>query len=157
MAAFSAQAFALGTLAGGALFVLAAAALDSPLGQGTRLRRDVDQLSGLFRTARPVDLVWMSALAGAGEEALFRGLLLHHGTQWFGLPAGILLSSLLFGLVHAISPAYVVFAAALGALMCGLYLWSGNLAVPIVAHGVYDLAALAYLNYLRPGAGRATS
>jgi len=145
----------VGSLAALAMLAVVLAAVEGPLGRGSRLRRDVDQLAGLLRSARPADLVLISVLAGAGEEALFRGFLLHHAMAWMGAPLGIAITSLLFGLFHAISMAYVVFATLLGLVMCALYLWSDNLALPIVTHAVYDLGALAYIKYLRaPPRGR---
>jgi len=55
------------------------------------------------------------------------------------------ISSLLFGLCHWISTAYVVMATAMGLLLGGLFLATGNLAAPMVAHALYDFLALLYL------------
>jgi uncharacterized protein len=143
----SASHAAIGALAGLGLLVLAIGFVNSPIGRNTQLRRDIDQLVELFDNTRPVDLILMSALAGIGEEALFRGLLLYHGAEWMNMPLALAATSLLFGLMHAVSPAYIVFTTLLGLAMGGLYLWYGNLLVPIVAHGVYDLAALVHIKY----------
>jgi uncharacterized protein len=43
---------------------------------------------------------------------------------------------------------YLWLATLIGAYLGGLYCWSGNLLVPIVAHAVYDFAALViFLRY----------
>lgn len=138
-----------GTLWGLLMLAVVVLLIDHPKSPFAGLQEDMGQLRALFRKAKPVDFVFMSVMAGLGEEVLFRGLLLHHGSAWLGMPAGLALSSLLFGLVHALSLAYVVFASLLGLALGLLYLWSGNLVVPIVAHGVYDVVALWYLIHIR--------
>jgi len=91
----------------------------------------------------------VSALAGLGEEMLFRGVLqpaiggLAEGTV--GVWMGLLGSSLLFGLAHAVTRMYVVLAGLVGIYLGGLWLVTGNLTVPIVAHGLYDFIAILWL------------
>jgi membrane protease YdiL (CAAX protease family) len=91
----------------------------------------------------------VSALAGLGEEMLFRGVLqpaiadLAEGTV--GVWLGLLGSSLLFGLAHAVTRMYVVLAGLVGIYLGGLWLVSGNLTAPIVAHGLYDFIAILWL------------
>jgi membrane protease YdiL (CAAX protease family) len=105
-----------------------------------------------------VDLLGISVLAGFGEETLFRGLLQDMFVGWFreGLPAaadltpvclGVAVASLLFGLLHAVTPTYAVLATLMGAYMGVVYLWSGNLLAAMVAHGLYDFVVLIYLMY----------
>jgi membrane protease YdiL (CAAX protease family) len=43
-----------------------------------------------------------------------------------------------------------VVAAAIGAGLGGLWLWNGNLLLPIVAHATYDFVALICLARIRP-------
>ncbi len=139
----------MGTGIGLGLMIVVFGVVDSRLGRSTALRQDLAQLAGLLQNVRVVDMLWISALAGAGEEALFRGVLLHHGAAWLGVPLAIALTSLLFGLLHAMSLAYVIFATTLGVFMCVVYLTTGNLAVAMIAHGVYDFVALVYVLRLR--------
>jgi membrane protease YdiL (CAAX protease family) len=89
-------------------------------------------------------------LAGLGEEALFRGVIQGGLVAYIGVPMAIVVSSVLFGLAHYISKTYVVFAMTLGALFGLLYAWSGNIAVPMIAHVAYDFVALWYI-YRKPG------
>lgn len=147
--AFKPTHLLLGALWGLFLLALVVLVIDHPQSPLSGLQQDMEQLRLLFSNAKSVDFVFMSVMAGLGEEVLFRAFLLHHASAWLGVPAGLLLSSLLFGLVHAISFAYILFATALGLALGMLYLWSGNLVVPIVAHGVYDVLALWYLVRLR--------
>jgi membrane protease YdiL (CAAX protease family) len=80
---------------------------------------------------------------------LFRGLLQPAIAGLWAGPAGVWLglagASLLFGLAHAVTRAYVVLAALVGAYLGGLWLATGNLLVPVVAHGLYDFAAILWL------------
>jgi membrane protease YdiL (CAAX protease family) len=94
-----------------------------------------------------VDLFGISVLAGVGEEALFRGLVQDTLAAWMPLGVALALASLLFGLLHAVTPTYAVLATLMGAYLGGLYLWTGGLLAPMVTHGVYDFAVLLYLQY----------
>lgn len=100
----------------------------------------------LFRSCTLLDLALISALAGLGEELLFRGVVQlgierASGSAWLGLAA----ASLLFGLAHPITPFYAVLAAVIGVYFGWLLVASENLLVPVVAHGAYDFVALLYL------------
>ena len=54
-------------------------------------------------------------------------------------------TAVLFGLVHPLTPAYLVLAALAGAYLGWTYVASGNLLVPVLAHALSDFAALAWL------------
>jgi uncharacterized protein len=83
------------------------------------------------------EIVLLSGAAGIGEEVLFRGVL---------QPAlGLWLASLVFGLLHALTPAYFILAAIMGVYLGWLHASSGNLLVPIVVHWAYDVIALLIL------------
>lgn len=113
------------------------------------LRRVADQLvDELFGDARFYDLLLISALAGLGEEMLFRGFLQTALAEWTGLPMfGLLVASLLFGLAHLITRTYAVLATLIGLYLGWAYWYFDNLLAPIVAHGLYDFLALIYLQY----------
>lgn len=91
------------------------------------------------------DLALLSTVAGLSEELFFRGVVQAALTRWLGPVAGLGLTSALFGLLHPISLGYVVLATALGAYLGLVWMFSGNLLAPIVAHAVYDLLALVVL------------
>jgi membrane protease YdiL (CAAX protease family) len=99
----------------------------------------------LLRDNGPLDLLLISALAGLGEEALFRGLVQAAVADWTTPMVGLVAASLLFGLAHAVTRAYVVIAAAMGIYLGLLFEYAGGLLPAAIAHGAYDFVALAYL------------
>jgi len=118
-----------------------------------------EMLVPLFRDCRLVQLAIVAALAGVGEEMLFRGVVQTAAAQQIGGPHGVwlglLAAAVLFGLLHSITPTYAILAGLVGLYLGGLWLACGNLLAPIVAHGTYDFLALVYLVRVR-GAGRET-
>lgn len=94
-------------------------------------------------------LAAVSVLAGVGEEALFRGVLQPLAGRWLGPAVGLLLVSLLFGLVHAVNRAYLLVTTIMGLYLGGLYLGRESLLAPITCHALYDLLALTYLLGIR--------
>jgi uncharacterized protein len=100
------------------------------------------------------DLILLSALAGFGEELLFRGVVQPVFERWIDFdgwtrPGALFLSNVIFGLLHLITPTYSLLAGGMG-IYFGLLLdftGSRNLLGPIVAHGLYDY--LAFLVVIR--------
>lgn len=118
-----------------------------------RIRRELlGTVMPLFLGAPLWTLLLVSAAAGMGEEALFRGVLLPAFVGWLGLPAGLVLTSILFGLAHLVTRTYALLAGLIGLYLGLLLVMTGNLLVPVVTHALYDLAALAFL--LRNGRRR---
>lgn len=96
----------------------------------------------LFEHVTAWQIAVVSVLAGVAEELLFRGVL----QPMIGLPA----ASVIFGAVHVGGRGFLgygVWAACIGALFGWLMVETGGLLAPIVAHGVYDALALAYVRY----------
>jgi membrane protease YdiL (CAAX protease family) len=128
------------------------------------LRRVFDNLIvPMFRNCTWVELAAISFLAGVGEELLFRGVFQTAMVDWSSdfLPhtsaaamvgdwIAIVSVAILFGLLHAVNAAYAVLAALMGLYLGWLFVATENLAVPIVAHAVYDFLALVYLLRERP-------
>ncbi|WP_010588047.1 CPBP family intramembrane glutamic endopeptidase [Schlesneria paludicola] len=88
------------------------------------------------------DLAGLALLAGVSEEFLFRGVLEPAFQPW-GTVLAIILSNLIFGTCHAVTPAYAIYAALLGAYL-SLTRWvtdEPNLMVPIICHSLYDFIA----------------
>lgn len=149
---FDLPGLAFGLAAAGPMLAVFFVTFRWPVGPLAGLKRFSETvIRPLLAPCSPLDLVGISALAGLGEEMLFRGgvqdLLREPLGPWGALAA----ASALFGLLHAVSLTYAALAAAMGAYLGGLYLLSGNLLAPIVAHAAYDLAVLVWLLY-GPGA-----
>ncbi len=82
-------------------------------------------------------------LAPVFEEMLFRGLILESARQKWGASAAILLSSVLFGLVHAPIWPQVVNAFIMGIMLGYIYILTDSLVSVIVIHAVNN--GLAYM------------
>lgn len=109
------------------------------------MRELMAKLSSLFRNFTWPSIVIISIMAGLSEELLLRGVLQNKLVDWLNPTAGVVLASLVFGLMHFLSFTYVVVTFLLG-LMFGLaYYFSESLAFVIVAHAVYDMFAFAVL------------
>lgn len=89
----------------------------------------------------------LGIVAGVGEEMLFRGILQSELASRLGPWAGVTIASLLFGALHAVTPAYATLAGIASLYFGGLYLACGNLAVPIATHAIYDVAALFFAHW----------
>lgn len=120
------------------IFIVSERATKIPLLDSLR-RKVVIDVRAVFSNARIFDLVVISLLAGFAEEFLFRGVLQAR--------FGIIAASIIFGLVHFISPAYVIVTVLMGFYIGIFYHLSGSLLVPVQLHFMYDLAALVYLRY----------
>jgi membrane protease YdiL (CAAX protease family) len=99
----------------------------------------------MFEGAGWLQIAVISALAGLGEEMLFRGVIQEAISARFAPWLGLVSASILFGLAHPISKAYAVLAGVMGLYLGLLAIVTGNLLVPIIAHGFYDFIALACL------------
>ncbi len=116
-----------------------------------RLRRMIHRIvSELFVSCTVADIALISALAGIGEEALFRGVVQPYLTGTVDLWAAIAVTSVAFGLAHYLSLAYAIYAAVVSAWLGFLLIAFDNLLVPITVHALYDFLALTYLVHIRP-------
>ena len=98
-----------------------------------------------FASCTLIELAMISLLAGIGEEMLFRGVIQDAISAWINPLVGVTLASLLFGLMHPITPFYIVLAGLMGAFLGWIFSATGNLLPVIICHGLYDFLALAYL------------
>ena len=136
------------------LMVLLLLCVRVPVWPFSEIAEVIDQtLAPMFRDIGLINLAMISALAGLGEELLFRGLLQQGLADWIGGPAGVWIglaaASIIFGLFHPVTPTYTVLATLMGVYLGWLWIDTENLLVPIAAHGVYDFLALAYMVKIR--------
>ena len=105
-----------------------------------------DTLGESLSRCRWYDLVWLAALAGIGEEWLFRGVL-YEGLVPFNPWLALIVSNVAFGLLHALSWNYMLTATCIGFSLHALAGISEprNLLAPMIAHSVYDLVAFLLL------------
>lgn len=98
----------------------------------------------------------LSVTAGICEELIFRAWLFTLIDSRLGTIAGIVISSVLFGFWHLyLGWREVVKTSIMGALFCGVYLFTGNIVVPIILHIFVDVysGVLSYYSLRKtPGA-----
>jgi hypothetical protein len=145
---FSETAIALGVIGTAPLFLMFLA-MEQMQGKSVT---DIRKL--LLNTLGPglhryhwTDLFILAAIAGVSEELLFRGVIQPWIEASWGMMAGLIVSNIAFGLVHAVTPLYAVLAALVG-IYLGLSLDYGgdrNLLIPIIIHGFYDFLAFVAL------------
>jgi membrane protease YdiL (CAAX protease family) len=117
-----------------------------PVGPLVRIKQFSEEfIRDWFADCSLLDLGVISLLAGIGEEMLFRGVIQEAISAWLNPLTALVLASLLFGLMHPITPFYIVLAAGMGAFLGWIFIATGNLLPVIITHGVYDFLALAYL------------
>jgi len=114
------------------------------------LRELADELAPrLVDGADRGSLLLVSVFSGVGEEALFRGAV----QQEFGL----VIASLLFGLVHVGPDRRYLFwtgwAVLAGFLFGALYDVTGGLLAPVIAHAAHNAATLLLWKRSRKGIG----
>jgi uncharacterized protein len=117
-----------------------------PVGPLARIKHFSEHvLRPMLRSCTVIDLLGISILAGLGEEMLFRGAVQGSLQQWLSLWLAVFISSVFFGLMHAITPTYALVAALIGVYFGVVWYWTDNLLVVTVAHALYDFLALLYL------------
>lgn len=101
------------------------------------------------------DLRWfygLSATAGITEELLYRGFLLAYLSVFFPAWFAVLLSAVIFGAAHAYQgPKGMVQVTFLGAAFAIMYVASGSLLLPIVAHIAVDVLNGTAMQYAYSG------
>lgn len=94
------------------------------------------------------ELIWafcFFAVVAVGEEILFRGVLFRWIDEKWGFPVALVVSGLVFGLVHWTNPggtlwAGIAIAIEAGLLLGAAYKWSGTLWLPIGIHWAWNFS-----------------
>ncbi len=137
---------ALGVAATLPVLLLFAWTQQSKLPRVAHLREEMtDLLLPFFVSCKPIDIAAISLLAGTGEELLFRGIIQTGVSELAGVGPGLAVASVIFGLVHLVTPTYALLAGLVGAYLGWLFIVSHNLLLPMIVHSVYDFAALTFL------------
>jgi membrane protease YdiL (CAAX protease family) len=112
------------------------------------LRKQVETLvREVFGNSTWFELALICFAAGLGEELLFRGALQPWLARWTNPTFAIVAVGLLFGLAHSLSLTYFVAATLIGCYFGWLAEAYDDLVAPIVAHAVYDFAALMFIRW----------
>jgi uncharacterized protein len=155
--AWSGKDALLGVVAAIPLILMFLAILRWPIGPLARFKKFCDtEVVPTLEKSSWSEIALISFSAGVAEEMLFRGVLQASLSAWLGVPWGLGLASLLFGLLHPISIAYMVITAILGLYLGAVWYVGENLLTVMITHALYDFAALGYLLRIRPGKGAST-
>ena len=105
-------------------------------------------IAGAFSEFSTWQVALVSLAAGVSEEMFFRGVLFDALRDQAGMSivawAALLGSSLLFGLAHAITRAYLVLATLIGIYLAIVLICTDSLLAPMVTHALYDFVLLEY-------------
>lgn len=129
--------------------VLAAALLWSALIKALDLPPQPQEMIAIFaRTESPWVfaglVVMVCILAPISEELMFRGILYRYLRQRFGRLVGLAVTPVLFSLLH-FNWASFASLTALATVLALAYEKTGDLRVPIVAHGLFNLNTIVFL------------
>lgn len=148
---FSEQALFYGLVGTVPLFLIFAALYQMQFSALERIKQlMLDTMGASMYQLHWGDLFVLAAIAGISEELLFRGVLQPWIEYTWGWSAGLIISNIVFGLVHAVTPLYALLAGLVGVYL-GLSLDYGgvrNLMIPMVIHGVYDFVAFLVIIHL---------
>ncbi|MCR9202149.1 MAG: CPBP family intramembrane metalloprotease [Planctomycetaceae bacterium] len=139
----------MGVVATGPLLLFLAAGFLSRSGGLRQIREFLQEVLGpMLHGCRLIDILFLALLAGVCEEVLFRGLVY----QWardINPTFAIMLTNILFGLAHAITPMYAWLAGIMGLYLTALMTLppEPNLLIPIVAHTLYDFIAFLIVRW----------
>jgi membrane protease YdiL (CAAX protease family) len=101
-----------------------------------------EQIGPLVARCSLLELGCLAAIAGISEEVLFRGVVQTGLAAWLPANGALIVASAIFGMVHAASRVYALFATLMGLYLGVLFLLQSSLIPPIIAHGLYDFVAL---------------
>ncbi len=92
-----------------------------------------------------ITIISIAVIGPIAEEFIFRGMLLHRMMKKTSMWGGILISSILFGILHA----DIIGATIFGIITSLLYLKTGNLLIPILLH-IFNNSIAVILSFVAP-------
>ncbi|SET40969.1 CPBP family intramembrane glutamic endopeptidase [Thalassotalea agarivorans] len=104
-----------------------------------------NSLVPMFKGLQWPAIAVISLLAGISEELLFRGVMQSPLTEKLGMWPAILITSLIFGAMHALNFVYFALTFFIGLLLGLGYIYSDSLLLVAVWHAVYDFIALTVI------------
>lgn len=119
-----------------------------------QLREEIYQkILPIFSNSKLIDLAIIAIFAGVGEELFFRGWMQKALIDSTGVLPGILIASLIFGLLHYLSTTYAIYAFITGVYLGIIYFATGNIYIVMAIHALYDFVALVVLVHRREESG----
>ncbi|MEZ5326813.1 MAG: CPBP family intramembrane glutamic endopeptidase [Verrucomicrobiales bacterium] len=146
-AQLSARGVVIGTLATVPLLLMLVCMLRWPMGPLARLVDKTRHMALMFLApCGIVGLAIVALAAGVGEEMLTRGLIHTFALEHLSSIVALLVTGLVFGLMHPISRSYVLVAGLIGVYLGWVWRISGpDLVAPAIVHALYDFVALVVL------------
>ena len=92
-----------------------------------------------------ITVISIGLIGPIAEEFIFRGMLLHRMMKKTSMWGGIIISSILFGILHA----DIIGATIFGIVTSLLYLKTGNLLIPILLH-IFNNSLAIILSFVAP-------
>jgi membrane protease YdiL (CAAX protease family) len=118
-----------------ALVFAAYAAIAIPVGFATHFIVWNPRVSAPDVILRPIIVYLITAVP---EEFLFRGLIQNLLSRWLGVPLGLAIGSVIFGLSHLPDPRYAVLATVAGVAYGWVYLRTGKVTASAITHALVD-------------------
>lgn len=141
------QQIMIGLGFGGALIIVVATAFRLfPKANDYLVRLQSDTYRFLGRDLGWPAIVAISLIAGISEEVALRAGLQTIIGDALGVPAAIAIASALFAAMHLAKPLILLLLLVIGVLFGVVYWLSGSLLAVMIAHVIYDIWALRYLN-----------
>lgn len=110
---------------------------------------DVDTLTGLL-----INLGLIAIIPAVGEELFFRGILQQILQNKFKTHAAVWITAIIFSAIHFQFFGFIP-RMLMGALLGYMFLWTGNIWVPVAAHFTNNAAAVLYYYFKGDGAQQA--
>lgn len=136
-------AWSLGLAAAGLTTVLVFRQIAAALGvEETPILRELLPRTGRERAVFAV----LSVAAGTGEEIAYRGYAIPVLVPVLGVPGGVVLTSVVFGVLHAYQGGLgMIRTSVMGGVLAWGFLASGSIWPPVIAHTLIDLAGGIFL------------
>lgn len=129
-----------------------AAFIDSMRNAMEDYRESVDRFSDTPQTAVPIwdsvlYVITLCFIVPVTEEVTFRGVIFGQLRRGFGPWVSVVLSAVLFGLMHGIS-VHIGYAIACGLIIASCYHLTDSLAAPILLHAVFNIFGSGIANFM---------
>ena len=112
-----------------------------------RFRPDIQKLLEISKIFETKDVILISLLAGFGEELLFRVAIQGTLTDWIGIPIAVVVTALIFALLHAASIYYFAATLVIGFAFGMAYAFADSFLFVAIWHAIYDILAIGLMRF----------